>query len=189
MNRSWFLICLVIGAGSSRAQISADFQTAFERADRQIVRLSPTAFPELPKNLLAELQRRGCTIPQVPVIERRHNVIKGEFAKPGQIDWGVLCTVGMVSSILFFWNGSQANPAEIASARDIDRLQSWEGGKIVYSRMITPVRKKYLVDHYSTHGGEKSPIDHQGIDDAFAGKASVVLYSHQGKWLRLTGAD
>ena len=28
-----------------------------------VLRLKPTAFQELPKDLVAELQRRGCTIP------------------------------------------------------------------------------------------------------------------------------
>jgi hypothetical protein len=44
--------------------------------------------------------------------------------------------------------------------------------------------------HYDAYGSVKPPpIDHQGIDDAFAGKASVVLYFYRGKWLELTGAD
>ena len=32
--------------------------------ETQIIRLSPSAFPELPPNLIEELQRRQCTIPQ-----------------------------------------------------------------------------------------------------------------------------
>ncbi|MGB7211371.1 MAG: hypothetical protein WBC97_01980 [Gemmatimonadales bacterium] len=30
---------------------------------------------------------------------------------------------------------------------------------------------------------------HDGIDDAFAGKGSVVLYWHRGVWVKLLGAD
>src|SRR6266571_7420509 len=104
MNRSWFITYLLTIAGLCFGQAPADLQEVFERADRQIVRLSPTAFPELPTNVLVELQRRGCTIPQVPMVAQ--NVIKGEFSKPGQTDWAVLCSVNRVSSILIFWNGS-----------------------------------------------------------------------------------
>jgi hypothetical protein len=44
--------------------------------------------------------------------------------------------------------------------------------------------------HYRAYGGPKPPnIDHQGIDDAFIEKASTTHYFHQGKWLKLTGAD
>ncbi len=67
--------------------------------------LSPTAFPELPQNLTRELQRRGCTVLQTPFTKKPHNVIKGEFEKPGQTDWAALCSVKGVSTILVFWNG------------------------------------------------------------------------------------
>jgi hypothetical protein len=124
------------------------------------------------------------------MIDGRHNVIKGEFSKPGQTDWAVLCSIGGVSSILIFWNGSTLKPAEIEKAPDQDRLQSWGGDKIVYSRAITPVDAKYIQDHYQAYGGEKPPpINHQGVDDAFVGKASVVLYLDRDKWLHLSGAD
>jgi hypothetical protein len=164
--------------------------SSWENADRQILRLPPQAFPDLPSNLRSELDRRGCTIPQVPMIKGRHNVIKGEFKKPGQNDWAVLCSINRVSSILIFWNGSNLKPTEIEKAPDQDRLQGWGGEKIVYSRAITPVGKKYITDHYKAYGGEKPPpMDHQGIDDAFVGKASEVLYLYRGKWLHLSGAD
>ena len=172
------------------AQVRTISQRLWEAAERQIVRLSPAAFPELPTNVLAALQQRGCTIPQVPMIRGRHNVIKGEFSKPGQTDWAVLCSVGRVSSVLVFWNGSEASPAEIAKRRDVDRLQSWGGGKIVYSSAITPVGRGYILEHSKAYGGTKPPaIDHQGINDLLYGKASEVLYFYRGKWLHLTGAD
>jgi hypothetical protein len=178
MNRCW-LLAVAVSAGLSNAQNNT-----------QIVRLSPEAFPALPHSLRTELERRGCTIPQVPMIEGRQNVIHGEFSKPGQTDWAVLCSVRGVSSILIFWNSSALHPAVIEKQDDQDRLQSWTDGKMVYSRAITPVGKKYIMDHYNAYGGEKPPpIDHQGIDDAFVGKASVVLYFYNGKWLHLSGAD
>ena len=187
---SWPQLVLSIATitGSCLAQ-TPDLRRLFETADREVVRLSPTAFPELPGKLSLVLQQRRCTIPQVSMLER-HNVIKGEFAKRGQTDWAVLCSVGRVSSILIFWNGSEINPGRIAEAKDIDLLQSARDNKIIYSRSITPVGKAYIMEHYTAYGGPKPPpIDHQGINDAFVEKASVVLYFYQGKWLKLTGAD
>jgi hypothetical protein len=172
------------------AQIPVISQSMWETADRQIIRLKPAAFPELPTNLVAALQRRGCTIPQVPMINGHQNVIKGEFLKPGQTDWAVLCSVGRVSSILVFWKGSETSPTEIAKRNDVDRLQSWGGDKIVYSSVIEPVGSGYILEHYKAYGGEKPPpIDHEGINDLFYGKASEMLYFDRGKWLHLTGAD
>ena len=162
----------------------------WEAADSQILRLPPAAFTQLPTPLRVELERRGCTIPQVPMIEAPHNVIQGEFAKPGQTYWAVLCSTGRVSSILVFWNGSPTNPAELAKTKDADRLQGWGGEKIVYSWAIMPIGGKPIMEYYTAFGGDKPPpIDHQGIEDAFYGKASVVQYFYRGKWLHLTGAD
>src|SRR5947208_17097962 len=50
--------------------------------------------------------------------KKANNVIKGEFARPGQTDWAVLCSVKGVSTILVFWNGSENNPAALLPAAD-----------------------------------------------------------------------
>ncbi len=61
---------------------------------------------------------------------------------------------------------------------------------MVYSRAITPAGKAYITQQYKAYGGAPPPpIDHQGINDAFVGKASVVNYLYRGKWLQLAGAD
>jgi hypothetical protein len=188
MNRLWLVLSFAALAGFAFAQETP--QKLWETAAQQVLRLPPAAFSQLPKNLVAELERRGCMIPQVPMIEGLHNVIEGQFAKPGQIDWAILCSIGRVSSILVFWNGSEKNPAEIEKRPDLDRLQGWGGDKIVNSWTISPVGKDYIMEHYDAYGGEKPPpIYHQGIDDAFVGKASEVMYFYQGKWLHLSGAD
>jgi hypothetical protein len=186
MSRSW-LAFVLFGAGL--AQSPPDLRRALETADRQVVRLSPAAFPELPKNLAADLKNRGCLIPQVPPAKQPRNVIKGEFSKRGQTDWAILCSVGGVSSILVFGNGSTSNPARIAEAKDIDFLQD-SGAGFAYSREIATVDRAYILRHYQAHGGPKlPPVDHQGINDVFAEKGSVVFYFYREQWLRLTGAD
>lgn len=172
------------------AQLPADLQHQFDQAERRIVRLQPAAFPELPRNVVRELQRRGCTIPQTAYSKKPHNVISSEFVKPGQRDWAVLCSVKGVSTILVFWNGSEKNPAEIATLEDRTFLQGISPDKIGYSRELNPVGKDFIMRHYDAYGGTKPPpIDHQGIDDAFVEKGSSVWYFYHGKWLKLTGAD
>jgi len=172
------------------AQLPADVQHKFDEAERRIVRLPPTAFPELPAAVVRELQRRGCTIPQTAYSKKPHNVINGELAKPGQRDRAVLCSVKGFSTILGFWNGSEKNPAEIATLEDRIFLQGISPDKIGYSREITTVGKEFIMRHYDAYGGTKPPpIEHQGIDDAFVEKGSSVWYFYHGKWLKLTGAD
>ena len=180
----WLGLALLLAV----AAIAQDLD--FKAAERKIVRLPPTAFPTLPKAVVAELQRRNCTVPQDAFSKTPGNVISGEFAKRGQKDWAVLCSVKGATSILVFWNGSASNPASLSSADDINYLQGLGGDKIGYSRGIGVVRSKFITDHYEAYGGPKPPpIDHDGIDDAFLEKASVVQYFFNGKWLQLSGSD
>jgi len=148
-----------------------------------IVRLPPSAFPELPKNLVTELKRRGCTIPQVAGFNRRQNVIRGEFAKPGQTDWAVLCYSAGFLELDVFWNGSELDTAAIG------RRQLPEALPAPFETAIAPVHRKYIMEHYQAYGGPKPPpIDHEGIEWS-SGMASTILYFHGGKWMKLTGAD
>lgn len=139
-------------------------------------------------------------IPRIRAAERRqappgtvrlhHNVIQGEFAKAGQTDWAVLCSMQGSSRILVFWNSEEQNPASLAAIEDRTYLQGITDTEIGYSRGIQAVGKKFILRHYRAYGGLKPPaIDHEGIDDAFIEKGSVTWYFDQGKWLKLTGAD
>ncbi len=159
----------------------------FEEADRSILRLPPSAFPELPKNLRQDLERRSCTIPQVWLNQKPHNVIKGQFVRAGQVDWTVLCSVDRASTILVYRNGSALNPLAIVRERDIDKLQGVGNNEIGYSRELAPATRAFILSH--DHERAAPQIYHDGINDAFVGKASVVRYFHKGKWIALAGAD
>jgi hypothetical protein len=164
----------------------------FKAAERKIIRLPPSAFSMLPAPVVGELQRRGCTVPQEAFSNSKkpNNVVTGHFARPAQIDWAVLCSIKGASSILVFWRGSAENPADLARAEDKGFLQGLGGDKIGFSRGIGPVDSSFILERYRAYGGPKPPpIDHQGIDDAFLGKASGVHYFFNGKWLQLTGSD
>ena len=183
-------IVLANAAVGMRDGFARSPQEEWEAADRLVTRLAPRAFPNLPANLLQELERRGCRVPQSYAGAGRHNVIRGEFAKRGQTDWAVLCSVERVSSILVFWNGSQSNPAELARSPDRNWLQTIGGGKIGFSRIIRAVNRKFILDHNSASGGPAPPpVDHEGIEDAFAEKGSSVHYFHQQQWIELAGTD
>ena len=152
------------------------------------MRLQPAAFPELPGNVILELNRRGCQIPQSLPSTKRSNVIQGQFTKPGQTDWAVLCSVDSVSSILVFRAGSD-RPGEIGpKAADRFYVVTNSDGTQTYTRTIQAVRRTYIMDHYRAYGGPKTPpIDHHGIDDSFLEKASVVHYYYRGKLAQIAG--
>ncbi len=166
-------------------------QDQWAAADSATLRLPPAAFPRLPKKVVRHLQRRGCTIPQTYLSDEPHNVIGGEFARRGQNDWAVLCSRNGESSILVFWRGSTKSVAEIAKAPDRRFLQTVNGGgKIGFSRMIEAVGRDYIIKHHEAYGGaQPPPVSHQGINDAYVEKASVVRYFYRSRWLELQGAD
>jgi hypothetical protein len=159
-------------------------------ADSATVRLSPTAFPELPAGIVRALLARGCTIPQLWGVRKPHNVIRGEFARRGQTDWAVLCSRNMESALLVFWKGAADSVAEHPSVPDLGFLQGVGNDEIGFSRVIGIAGRGYIMEHYLEYGGPvPPPIDHDGIEDAFEGKASAILYFYKGNWLTLTGAD
>lgn len=170
---------------------SARSQDRWDVADSNIKRLPPTAFFKLPKNIARYLARKGCSVPQYYADSKPHNVIQGQFARKGQEDWAVLCSRNRISSILVFWNGSIKNVSAIAKNEDKGYLQTTDDrGGIGFSRVIGVADKKYILDHASWyHGPKPPPINHQGIDDGFMEKASVILYYYRHRWLQLQGAD
>src|SRR5215210_7852063 len=125
---------------------SAAAQDKWRAADAATVRLSPTAFPRLPRRVRRSLLLRGCTIPQTFADAKPHNVISGEFAKKGQRDWAVLCSRNRVSSIMVFWGGSARAVAEIAKGEDRTFLQVVGGnGEIGFSRSIIAVGRDQIL--------------------------------------------
>jgi len=96
-----------------------------------------------------------------------------------------------VSSILVFRGGSPAAVAELAREPDLTYLQVVDVGDVVgYSRALGVADAKYIREHHRQYGGPKPPrLDHDGINDIFIEKGSVVWYWSNGRWLQLTGAD
>jgi len=174
------------GAEAGRA-VPQDWQ----RADAATVRLRPGAVPGLPEPVRQELDRRGCSIPQNFATKRPHNVVRGRFTSSSQLDIAVLCSRNRVSSILVFRGGSPAAVAELAREPDLTYLQVVEVGDVVgYSRALGVADAKYIREHHRQYGGPKPPrLDHDGINDIFIEKGSVVWYWSSGRWLQLTGAD
>lgn len=185
------LRALIFIASALTLSPQANAQEKWQIVDEATVRLSPTAFSQLPKNIVAYLEASRCSVPQALGNAAPHNVIRGQFARSGQFDWAVLCSRKRVSAILVFWNGSTKSVAEIARSDDKGFLQTIdEDGKIGFSRAITVAGKNYILEHNRARGGIKPPkARHQGINDAFAEKASSVHYFYRKRWVALQGAD
>jgi hypothetical protein len=168
---------------------SAQQEDKWDRAARLITRLPPSAFPDLPKRFAAELEQLGCTIPQSAYTGERGNVIHGNFAALGQQDWAVLCSRGGVSVILVFWGGPAQCPRELGRAEDKGFLQTLGGGRIGFSRGIRTRNSYHVYASEDSVGDREVTLEHDGIDDAFEGKASSVLFCRAGGWITFSGND
>jgi len=116
----------------------------------------PSAFPELPKNVRADLERRKCKVRQI-IHEKKVNVIKGEFARRGQTDWAVLCEAGRTTAILVYWNGSEINPARIGQQNDAVRYEITADNRLENIRVISPAGRREIMTHYSHSPGLERP--------------------------------
>ncbi len=191
MLKDWLLrsaVCAALALLPGGLALSA--QDRWERADLQTRRLPPSAFARLPTLVRTDLERRGCTVPQVWADTNPGNVVPGHFRTAHQLDWAVLCSIQRTSTILVYWAGRPDSVDQVATAPDKTFLQGVGGDSIGFSRSIHIVDAAFIREHFQRYGGPKPPpIDHEGIDDAFVEKASVVRYCYQGVWLSLTGAD
>ena len=163
----------------------------WERADLATIRLQPSALPDVPPTVRQELERRGCVVPQSFSTKTPNNIVRSRFTSSDRQDVAVLCSKKQVSSILVFRGGSAASVEELASRPDRAYLQVIRPGNIIgYSRALGVADPKYIREHHDRYGGpEPPPLDHDGINEIFVEKGSVVWYWFGGRWLQLRGAD
>jgi len=150
----------------------------WSRADRESTRLLPSAFPILPAAVRADLERRGCTIPQPYGAKSPENVIAGAFTRKGDIDWAVLCSIRRISTILIYREGSVHNVDRLERFPDSTFLQvvAYDaGGNPMpgYSRaigradakqsLITPRTSVAPTPRHSTTMGSKIPSWRRGL--------------------------
>jgi hypothetical protein len=190
MNVIGFKIVLV----AALTALSIDHVLAgqdWQAADAATIRLNPSSFPELPMSVRRYLERRGCGIPQAFSSKAPHNVVRGRFTSSTQTDIAVLCSKARVSTVLVFRGGTTSAVAQLAQRSDETFLQVVDAGGVVgYSRALAVATPSYIREHYAAYGGPKPPpMDHDGINDMFLEKASVVWYWYHGRWLQLQGAD
>ncbi len=179
-------------ARSRQAELEAqrDWQARAREVTGKIRRLPVEAFPELPPAVAGVLRARNCGAPQPGAAGPPRNVIRGQFFARGEAGWAVLCSLNNSTALLAFRNDRDTNPDTVITSDDQNYLQGFDGDNIGYSREITAAGRDFIMSHYRAFGGpEPPPIDHQGIDDAFTGKASITWYFNNREWLRLQGDD
>jgi len=180
------LALLVLPLSDLRTEIEQDWSSA----DVATTRLKPSEFAEVPIAIRTELERRGCTVPQPHGATRPTNVISGKFTSSAMMDWAALCSRDRISVILVFRGASTTGVEELARQPDREFLQTVSGSAIGFSRGLGVASATFIKQHHDAKSDPPlPPLDHEGIDDRFIGKGSVVRYWSSGRWLQFTGSD
>jgi hypothetical protein len=161
----------------------------WSRADAATVRVSPSAFTNLPSAIRTAMEKRGCTVPQPAGSERRRNVITGHFTGAKAREWAALCSRDRRSTVLVFHGDGSSKVDEVGEAADADYLQTRPGGRIGFSRALLVASPRAIKRIRTDDGPKLRVIDHDGIVDAFEGKGSMIWYWLEGKWVLLPGSD
>jgi hypothetical protein len=135
--------------------------------------LEPKQVRELPALIKADLEKRGCKIPRFTRWDARHNVIQGQFLKPGQRDWAVLCRHQDKSSILIYPGSATADVLTV-------RSEDHDPYRIIHTVTAFVLQKRALRDKLTE---SLPPFDHDGIEDGPIQKAALVLYYRDGEWV------
>lgn len=171
----------------------SEVQAILNAGWRQGKRLPVDAVPDLPSALAAALGRMGCAIPQAywqPEPAGPNNVIRGAFYGAGHDSWAVLCTVQETVRLLVFRGEADPNPETLHGGLEIAYMQTIGENSAGFSWAITAADAGTIRRYHAQFGsGALPPLDHDGIESHALGKASVIFYWHNGRWLRLPGAD
>jgi hypothetical protein len=107
-----------------------------------------------------------------------HNLLWGQFERPGQHDLVVLCAQGSLASLYVFWGG------------DVGRLEELPFGGA--GDTITAGTADDILGHAAPNAriDEAMPqrIDHEAIEVGTE-KGSIYYYRYQDRWFAATGAD
>lgn len=170
-----------------------DIQPAINASWKSLHRLGVEAFPGLPPAVVSTMRELGCQIPQPYEAPHRpgpQNVISGHFFDAGTESWAALCSVSGTVRLLAFRGPFDTAPVTLVGGLEISYFQMLDEQKAGFSWLITPTGPSVIRRYHEAYGGPAlPPLAHDGIESHFLGKASVILYWHDGRWLRLQGAD
>jgi hypothetical protein len=152
--------------------------------------LPVSSFPSLPAAIAAELNERGCLIPQTYQAHGPENVIHGSFSHAGSNDWAALCSVHGTVNLLVFFNGEEQSPTVVATAQETSRLQ-WNGSsmKMEFAWGID-VASPELV-HEAQTGMHRRParLDHDAIADSIIDGPILYRFYTGSAWKLLDTTD
>lgn len=101
-----------------------------------IPRFPPDRFVVFPPSVRDRYVAINCQVPQNSLSAGPANVISGEFAEKGQLDWAALCSDGTINEIRLVWGGPAQCEDRLVPRQDSDMIVRIGPGAHAYSRSI-----------------------------------------------------
>ncbi|MGP8251806.1 MAG: hypothetical protein ACLQHF_07205 [Terracidiphilus sp.] len=176
----------VIDAFSTEGQITVNGQTRQYKVEH----LPASSFPALPAAVAAELNRRGCLIPQTYEAHGPENVIRGSFRRAGENDWAALCSVHGTVSLLVFFEGAADSPAVLATAAETARLQlNNASGNMEFDWGIDVATPELVHEAQTEMRRRPARLDHDSVADSVIDGATVYHFYAGNAWTTVETRD
>jgi hypothetical protein len=165
---------------------SGQLEMAGQNVPYLIRRLPVNAFPDLPSEVVEQLNQRECMVPQSYEAHHPENVVRASLERAGSSDWALLCSVDGKVSLLVFFGSAPRRPTVLATLPEKDRLQRHDSSGVMgFDWAIDPATPEAV--HQAQSGMERKPprIDHDALADRMIDGKTRYRFFSKGKWTSL----
>ncbi|MGD0801029.1 MAG: hypothetical protein ABR906_06920 [Terracidiphilus sp.] len=148
--------------------------------------LPVSSFPSLPEKFAAQLNRRGCLIPQTYEAHHPENVIHASLERPGSSDWAVLCSELGTVSLLVYFSSAPNSLLVLSAAPETERLQAHDpSGVLGFNWGIDPASPAQI--HTAQIGLLQRPalVDHDALADSLVDRRTIYHFYVNNAWIVL----
>jgi hypothetical protein len=178
--------------GQAPASLNESGQIVVDgRSTSYLIRHLPvSSYPDLPEQLAALLNRRGCLIPQTYEAHRPENVVHASLQRAGSSDWAVLCSEsgsgrGTVSLLVYF-SSAPAELLVLATAPETERLQAHDpSGVLGFNWGIDPASPEQIRAAQAGLPHRPARLDHDALADTVVEGRTVYHFYLKTAWTLL----
>jgi hypothetical protein len=189
----WLLGILLCACSLLQAQLRDPAPAQLNESGQIVVAGRPTpylirhlpvsSYPGLPVELAAQLNRRGCLIPQTYEAHRPENVVNASLERPGSSDWAVLCSEGGTVSLLVYFSSAPGKLLVLAASPETERLQAHDlSGVLGFNWGIDPASPEQVRQAQSGLEHRPATLDHDALADSLVDHKTVYHFYLKGAW-------
>ena len=155
-----------------------------------IRRLPVSSFPELPREVAAQLTERGCMIPQSFQAHRPENVVHASLERAGSSDWAILCSSGGTVQLMVFFGSSPKDPNVLVTEPETARMETHDrSGVLGFAWGIDPASPRRVREAQLEMKHHPLLLVHDALADVFVEKSTVYHFFTKNAWKTIDTTD